>query len=179
VQGIGWVQELVSRLTKKPIEVHNTTTNGTLHNDVTFPLGHALYVDATHEVVVLNILTALNLTSFAADGPLPYDHIPPNRSFRVTELAPFATNVQFQLLHCTSTPGEQIRVIVNDGVAPLTGVRGCPEQKDGMCSVDTFVKAQQEIIAQTDWEYGCHGDWTLPEGDAWETVTGEAPRRDR
>lgn len=48
------MQELVSRLTQTPIETHNSSTNATLHNAVTFPLGHSLYVDATHEVVVLN-----------------------------------------------------------------------------------------------------------------------------
>ena len=61
-----------------------------------FPLDQSLYVDATHEVVVLNIITALNLTNFAANGPLPADHIPENRSFIVSQLAPFATNMQFQ-----------------------------------------------------------------------------------
>ncbi|KAF5324577.1 hypothetical protein D9611_004222 [Ephemerocybe angulata] len=177
VQGIGWVQELVSRLTKTPIKEHNSSTNSTLHNPITFPLGNSLYVDATHEVVVLNILTALNLTSFSAGGPLPYTHIPKDRTFRVAELAPFATNVQFQLLACESVPGEQIRVIINDGVAPLTGVRGCPEQKDGMCSVDTFVAAQKETIEKTDWEWECHGDWTVPEGTEWETTTGEPPKK--
>jgi len=107
------VQELVSRLTQTPIETHNSSTNATLHNPVTFPFGHSLYVDATHEVVVLNgelihglepvkdlifgsVLTALNLSSFAAMGPLPTDHIPEHRTFRTAELAPFATNVQFQ-----------------------------------------------------------------------------------
>lgn len=34
---------------------HNSSTNATLDNDErTFPLGQSLYVDATHEVVVLN-----------------------------------------------------------------------------------------------------------------------------
>jgi hypothetical protein len=34
---------------------HNSSTNSTLTDDErTFPLDHALYVDATHEVVVLN-----------------------------------------------------------------------------------------------------------------------------
>jgi hypothetical protein len=42
------------------------------------------------------VLTALNLTSLGADGPLPYDHIPDNRSFKVSNIVPFATNVQFQ-----------------------------------------------------------------------------------
>jgi hypothetical protein len=113
--GIGYIQELVARLTHTRIERHNSSTNSTLDdNSITFPLDHNLYVDATHEVVVLNsefdiscithsylatfvlVITALNLTSFAANGPLPTDHIPEHRSFRVSELAPFATNVQFQ-----------------------------------------------------------------------------------
>ncbi|KAG2001830.1 hypothetical protein CC2G_004959 [Coprinopsis cinerea AmutBmut pab1-1] len=163
VQSIGWIQELVARLTKTPITEHNSCTNSTLHNDITFPSD-------------TRFITGLNLTTFAEDGPLPYTHIPKNRKFRVAELAPFATNVQFQLLSCTSTPGEQIRVIINDGVAPLHGIRGCPEQKDGMCPVEAFVEAQKEIIKDTDWQWGCHGDWEVPEGTEWETVTGQPPR---
>ena len=55
VQGIGWIQELVARLTQTRIKSHNTSTNGTLDDsDITFPFGNSLYVDATHEVVVLN-----------------------------------------------------------------------------------------------------------------------------
>ena len=49
------VQELVARLTHTPIATHNSSTNATLNdNPVTFPLNNSLYVDATHEVVVLN-----------------------------------------------------------------------------------------------------------------------------
>ena len=55
IQGIGYIQELVSRLTHTPIAVHNTSTNSTINdNPILFPLGQSLYVDATHEVVVLN-----------------------------------------------------------------------------------------------------------------------------
>jgi hypothetical protein len=53
--GIGYIQEMVARLTHTPIERHNSSTNSTLDdNPITFPLDHNLYVDATHEVVVLN-----------------------------------------------------------------------------------------------------------------------------
>ena len=55
VQGLGYIHELVSRLTQTPIETHNSSTNSTLNdNKITFPLDQSLYVDATHEVVVLN-----------------------------------------------------------------------------------------------------------------------------
>ncbi|KAG9030965.1 hypothetical protein FRB95_003302 [Tulasnella sp. JGI-2019a] len=178
VQGIGYIQELVARLTHTPIQTHNSSTNSTLDdNPITFPLHQPLYVDATHEVVVLNVITALNLTSFAATGPLPTDHIPTNRSFYSSRLAPFGTNMQFQLLSCAATPDPQIRIIINDGVTPLTGISGCPENKDGMCSVEAFVKAQKQIISETDWTWDCHGDWTVPTGRGWNTTTGDAPKR--
>lgn len=55
VQGVGYVQELVARLTHTPINNHVFSTNSTLDdNPITFPLNQSLYVDATHEVVVLN-----------------------------------------------------------------------------------------------------------------------------
>ena len=51
--GIGWVQELVARLTKTPISVHNSSTNGTLDNNAaTFPLDQSIYVDATHDTII-------------------------------------------------------------------------------------------------------------------------------
>lgn len=54
VQGLGYIQELVARLTHTPIATHNSSTNATLNdNPITFPLNQSLYVDATHEVVVL------------------------------------------------------------------------------------------------------------------------------
>ncbi|KAG8934951.1 hypothetical protein FRC02_008933 [Tulasnella sp. 418] len=180
VQGIGYIQELVARLTHTPIPVHNSSTNSTLDdNPITFPLDHSLYVDATHEVVVLNIITALNLSNFAETGPLPYDHIPPNRSFKSSELSPFGTNIQFQLLSCDSIPGgPQIRVIINDGVTPLTGIKGCPKNEHGMCPVDTFVAAMKENIAKTDWNWDCHGDWDVEPGDKWTTTTGDPPSKE-
>ena len=52
-QGIGYVQELVARLTHTPIPLHNSSTNGTLDdNPITFPLNQSLYVDATHDDVI-------------------------------------------------------------------------------------------------------------------------------
>lgn len=53
--GIGYTKELIARLTHTPISTHDSTTNSTLDdNTTTFPLKDSLYVDATHEVVILN-----------------------------------------------------------------------------------------------------------------------------
>lgn len=69
VQGIGYIQEMIARLTHTPIETHNSSTNSTLNdNKVTFPLDHSLYVDATHEVVVLNSQSFYIFVCFAGDA---------------------------------------------------------------------------------------------------------------
>ncbi|EJU01676.1 phosphoglycerate mutase-like protein [Dacryopinax primogenitus] len=176
--GLGYVKELVARLTNTPIAVHDSTTNSTLDdNPITFPLGSSLYVDATHETVVLNILTALNLSSFAAAGPPPADHIPEKRSFIASQVVPFGTNVQFQVLSCAATPDPQIRIILNDGVVPLEGLGDCPYQQDGMCAVHTFVAAEQKILHEHDWSWSCTGNWTIPPGMDWQTTTGDCPPR--
>jgi hypothetical protein len=45
-----------------------------------------------------------------------------------------------------------IRVIINVGVTPLTGINGCNEDRDGMCELSSFVKGQKKIVAETDWD---------------------------
>lgn len=54
------------------------------------------YHASTVLISMITVLTALNLTNFAADGPLPWDHIPKDRAFKSSHLAPFATNIHFQ-----------------------------------------------------------------------------------
>ena len=82
------------------------------------------------------------------------------------------------VLSCTSSPEPQIRIIVNDGVVPLTSLHGCAPHPDGLCAVSTFVDAMREMIRTTDWVWGCHGDWTVPEGDEWHTTVGYPPERE-
>lgn len=81
------------------------------------------------------------------------------------------------VLSCTSKPDPQIRVIINDGVAPLTSVRGCPHDAYGMCPVPAFVEAQRETVSKTDWAWACLGDWEIPPGHEWNTTTGEPPEK--
>ncbi|KZS96658.1 phosphoglycerate mutase-like protein [Sistotremastrum niveocremeum HHB9708] len=183
IQGIGYIQELLSRLTNEQGKGWNqwSSLNTSVTGDeVLFPLGRSLYVDATHEVVVMNIITALNLTNFASSGPLPSDRIVHDRAWVTSRIAPFATNVQFQLLECTRPdvpPTPQIRIIINDAPTPLTGIANCPSQVDGMCPLSTFVESQKELIGGTSWEWACRGDWTVEGGRGWETVTGDPPAR--
>ena len=80
------------------------------------------------------------------------------------------------VLSCASTPGDQIRVIVNDAPVPLSPLKYCPEETEyGLCPVDGFVSSLKEIIKETDFAWGCLGEYSLPDGDVWQTVDGAPP----
>jgi len=181
--GSGYVIELLARLTHTPIKEHRTSTNATLDdNPTTFPLDQNFYVDATHEVVVVNVLTTLNLTALWDGGKLTAYEMNKDRKFITSRIAPFATNLQFQLLSCPAhenpslRAAQQLRILLNDAPVSFAGVRGCPEDTaEGMCPVKTFAKAQREIVDSIDWDWSCNGNWKVPEGDKWETDRGDPP----
>lgn len=76
--------------------------------------------------------------------------------------------MQFQILSCpndsynvdesdesAAQSSDYIRVILNDAVVPLTGVRGCPEDEEGKCPMSTFISSVQDIIADIDFAKEC------------------------
>ncbi|KAG2154726.1 histidine phosphatase superfamily [Suillus clintonianus] len=174
-QGLGYVQELVARLTQTPISVWNSSTNSTLDsNTITFPLNQPIYVDATHDTVISNIITALNFTSLAATGPLPTDHIPPKRSYIASQIAPFASQLVAQVLSCpASEEPTHIRFTLNDGVVPLTGIQGCTEDSNGLCALPSFISGMQERIGQINFVHDCFANYTMPNPD--EIIDGRYP----
>ncbi|KAJ3567568.1 hypothetical protein NP233_g6284 [Leucocoprinus birnbaumii] len=181
--GIGWVQELVSRLTKTRITKFDTSVNETIVNSTMyFPFGQPIYVDATHDITIASILVAMNFTNFAKSGPLPLRHIPKNWSYKLDEVIPFAVNLVGQVLSCPSrshketSPGEptHIRWVLNDGVLPLDGVNGCGYNKDGMCNLGAFVEAMKQKIDEVDYQCACFGDYKFPVPD--RIVDGQLPR---
>ncbi|KAF8898866.1 histidine phosphatase superfamily [Infundibulicybe gibba] len=171
--GIGYIQELVSRLTQTPITEFNTSVNKTIvSNNATFPLNQPIYVDASHDTILTAIYTAFNFTSLAATGPLPTDHIPVGRTYHSNQLAPFGSNLVGQVLSCpASSKPTHIRWILNDGVLPLTGIKGCQANKDGLCDLDTFIAAMKQRIQEVDFNFGCFANYTVPVPD--NLVTGQ------
>lgn len=133
-QGIGWVQELVSRLTQKPITTFTSSVNQTIvSNNITFPLLQPIFVDATHDTVISTIVVAMNFTSLAATGPLPATHIPKDRSYMVNKISPFASNLVGQVLSCPASSAEptHIRWILNDAVVPAPASRAARPTRAG------------------------------------------------
>lgn len=128
-----------------------------------------------YQVVVLDFVAALNLTSVFQSGPLPTDKRTKN-SFVASQTVTFATNLVMQVLECKDmSPTKQIRMLLsvpstdsaddvltlaarNDAVIPLT-YPGCDsKQKDGLCAFDTVLTALEKRIQEIDFDYSCFGN---------------------
>ncbi|TYJ52174.1 hypothetical protein B9479_007219 [Cryptococcus floricola] len=175
-QGKGFLEEYVARFTQTPITTSDSALNSTLDSDPTyFPLNQSIYADATHEVVVLDFLSALNLTALYSTGPLPVDRRVENSSFVASKVVPFATHLVAQVVECLDlVPTKQIRFILNDAVVPIhDSYEGCEWNKDGLCAFDTVVSALQKRIEEIDFAYDCFGNYTVEVG---KDYNGRAPR---
>ncbi|KAF9474096.1 phosphoglycerate mutase-like protein [Pholiota conissans] len=174
-QGISYVQELVSRLTQTRITQFNSAVNSSIVSDpVVFPLNQPIFVDASYDTVMSTIFVAMNFTSLAANGPLPTDHIPKDQTYFVNQIAPFATNLVGQVLSCPASKNPtHIRWLLNDAALPLTGIKGCRTDPDGLCDLDTFIAGMQQRIKEVDFTFDCFGNYTIPIPD--KIVDGQFP----
>lgn len=112
-QGKGYLEEYLARFTGK-YPPANSALNKTFDNSTTyFPLNNSIYADATHEVIVLDTLTAFNLTALFSGPPLSPTGNRQQNSFVASKLVPFATHFTTQVLSCPAySPSKQIRFIV-------------------------------------------------------------------
>jgi hypothetical protein len=112
-QGKGYLDEFIARFTGK-YPGANSALNQTFDNTTTyFPLNQSIYADATHEVVVLDTLTAFNLTALFKGPPLSAAGNRRQNSFVASKLVPFATHFTAQVLSCPAMqPTKQIRFLV-------------------------------------------------------------------
>lgn len=139
-QGIGFVNELIARLTNTPVQ-DQTSTNRTL--DVsqasTFPLNRTLYADFTHDNGMIPIFFALGLYNHTS--PLPQTHIQSvdkADGYSAAWTVPFGGRAYIEMMQCTKDPDPEplVRVLVNDRVVPL---RGCSVDQLGRCRRSDFI----------------------------------------
>ena len=147
MQGVGWVNELIARLTGKAV-VDDTQTNHTLDSSsVTFPLTRTIYADFTHDDEIIAIIIAIGL--FKQPGVEPLDPIKPNprRIWRAANIVPFASRIVVERMDClnggagesSSKVTPSIRILVNQQIQPL---EFCGADTHGICTVDAFVESQ-------------------------------------
>ena len=141
-QGLGWVNELIARLTDQAVEDH-TSVNHTLDsNPTTFPLGRRIYADFSHDNTMTAIFFALGLygDSSSATSPHSVDLLKGNKldlaGFKASETVPFAGRVVIEKMICAGEKEEMVRVVVNGRVMPLLQCHG---DEMGRCSLSQFI----------------------------------------
>ncbi|KAI0076913.1 phytase [Panus rudis PR-1116 ss-1] len=136
IQGVGYVNELIARLTESPVR-DNTQTNRTLDaSPITFPLNRTIYADFSHDNQMIAIFAAIGLLKPAR--ALDPTHPDPNRTWRAANLVPFSARMVVERLSCDEKE-EKVRIFVNDALQPL---EFCGAGKDGLCDLDAFVESQ-------------------------------------
>jgi hypothetical protein len=144
VQGVGYVNELLARLTGQPVR-DNTQTNRTLDaSPETFPLDRTLYADFSHDNEMVAIYSALNLFQQHLIPDQKLDPINPStsRTWVVSRMVPFSARLVVERLECLGSiplpKGIYARILVNDAIQPLEFCSGVA----GLCKLDAFVDSQ-------------------------------------
>ncbi|CAD0107756.1 unnamed protein product [Aureobasidium uvarum] len=187
-QGIGYLQELLARLTHQYITVSNSSVNSSItNNSRDFPLDRPFYADFTHDDIIVSVLTAMSLDYFR-DPPSLTEYPPnPDRHFILSKMTPFGGHLITEVIGCSeASPAavskervqyyptqygynpsnathKFVRMRLNNGILPLDTLRGgaCKGRTDGMCALDKFVASQNASYALSNYDYACFGNWTI------------------
>ena len=149
-QGVGFVNELIARLTDSAVQ-DETSSNHTLDNNpATFPLGQKLYADFSHDNDMTAIYAALGLYS---DTPmLPTTSVLEAEDaggYSAAWTVPFAARMYVEKMQCRGKEEELVRVIVNDRVQPL---QQCGGDKHGRCKLRDFIDSLGFARSGGDWD---------------------------
>jgi len=187
-QGIGYVIELLSRLTMTPITSSNSSVNSTTDsNSTNFPLNQKFYADFSHDDIIISVLTALSLDYFHQPVSLTQYPPDPNRPFILSHLTPFAAKFVTEVIGCGSSnpvpvsaartysnptqygynpnnaTNKFIRMRLNNGILPISTIRGgaCGSRPDGLCALPNFIQSQSNAYTLSNYNYSCNGDYTI------------------
>jgi hypothetical protein len=138
-QGVGFVNELIARMTDKAVQ-DETSTNHTLDdNPKTFPLGRKLYADFSHDNDMTSIFSAVGLYNgtkpFSNTTIVEASHA---NGYSAAWTVPFAARGYFEKMSCHGRKEEMVRVIINDRVMPL---KQCGGDSLGRCTLSKFVES--------------------------------------
>lgn len=138
-QGVGFINELIARLTNSAV-VDHTSTNSTLDSDnATFPTDHShvLFADFSHDNDITGILSAMgvyNDTKMLSNTTV--ETTDDTNGYSASWTVPFAARVYVEKMTCKDQSDELVRVIVNDRVLPLDQ---CCGDKEGRCVLSDFI----------------------------------------
>ncbi|KAI4207105.1 MAG: hypothetical protein LQ348_000689 [Seirophora lacunosa] len=149
-QGIGFANELVARMTGRPVDDH-TAVNHTLDNNAaTFPLDNPLYVDVSHDNDMTAIFSAMGL--YNGTGDLCNTSIETTRQtggYSAAWTVPFSGRAYFEKMRCRGEKEELVRIIVNDRVLSL---KTCGGDDLGRCTLSKFVRSLSFAAEGGNWD---------------------------
>lgn len=177
VQGVGYINELLARLTDQPVQDH-TQTNSTLDSKPeTFPLGRGIYIDFSHDNLMVAVISAMGMTGNHIKAqsdtrpildPTRYRE---NRDWYISKFVPFSGRMVVERMECGnaraagrfgnaslergqrdgSGSAVYVRILIDDAVQNLAICKG---SKDGLCTLEDFVESQRYARenGQGDWE---------------------------
>jgi hypothetical protein len=136
-QGVGWTNELIARLTGRPVEDH-TSTNSTLDaSPETFPLNKTIYIDFSHDNDMTGIYGALGLFNATEQLSNTTLQTPAQTDgFSSSRTVPFAARMFVEKMLCAGRQEELVRILVNGRVMPL---QSCGVDAYGRCKLSSFV----------------------------------------
>lgn len=154
-QGVGFTNELIARLTGRPV-VDHTSTNSTLDsNPATFPVGGSaqLFADFSHDNDMTGIFSAMGLYNASTNSPPPLSNTSVETAqqaggYAASWTVPFAARAYVEKLRCFRSREEYVRVIVNDRVQPL---KQCGGDELGRCTLSRFVESLGFARSGGDW----------------------------
>ncbi|ORY74618.1 histidine phosphatase superfamily [Protomyces lactucae-debilis] len=158
-QGIGWVNEMLRRIEKSPLDLttlssENTTLDG---SKVFFPIDQAIYVDFTHDSVIAAVLTALDFEQFSAWLPStgPQDS---NERWSTSRLTPFAARLVVELIECDD--GEYIHFMLNGQTVSLKQDKYGKgrSEGDGWHRLASYLEGMSDRNKRADWQRACYED---------------------
>ncbi|KAF3924368.1 hypothetical protein AA313_de0202238 [Arthrobotrys entomopaga] len=139
-QGIGFVNELIARLTNSKVKDY-TTSNATTVG----PLDRKIYADFSHDTSMTTIFSAMQL--FDGLKHLNTKSIEAEDRFNVAELVPFASRMYVEKLQCEGEKEELVRVLINERVMKLK----CKERNFGGCTVKDFLDGLEFARTGGNW----------------------------
>jgi hypothetical protein len=149
-QGVGFVNELIARLTGTPVKDH-TTTNSTLDSSSkTFPLDRALYADFSHDNDMAGVFAAMGLHNLTEPLSNTTKASPKDTNgYSASWTVPFAARMYVEKMSCGGTDEELVRVLVNDRVIPL---QNCDADDLGRCKLSKYVDSLSFARAGGYWD---------------------------
>ncbi|KFY37652.1 hypothetical protein V494_04664 [Pseudogymnoascus sp. VKM F-4513 (FW-928)] len=140
-QGVGFANELIARLTGKPV-IDHTSTNSTLDKSKKmFPLDKntTMFADFSHDNDMMSIYAALGLLNAtkALDKENLQD-LDDTKGYSASRVVPFGARSYFEKMRCGGRDEELVRVLINDRVIPL---QNCGADSLGRCKLDAFIES--------------------------------------